>query len=261
MKISIITVVWNNEETIGDAIESVIGQDYDNFEYIIVDGGSTDSTLEIIDSYSKDIDFIVSEKDDGLYHAMNKGIDISTGDVIGILNSDDIYSNESVITDVCNAFLSNPHSDIFFGSTLMVDPHDINVNIREYNCSNFKPWMMRFGFAPPHPSSFIKKNAYINYGVYKQNFKNAADFEIFLRLLYVNKLNYIHSDKVFVKMRIGGTSTSGFKANLISSKEILEALLINNIYSNIIFVYLRFLLKIFQFKFFATFKKKHETPS
>lgn len=246
MLVSIITVVWNGVDTISDAIDSVLGQNYPDIEYIIVDGGSTDGTIGIIESYGGKISQFTSEADDGLYQAMNKGIRLASGDVIGILNADDLYAHEAVISNIVKEFKSKQYLDLVLASIVMVKQTDISIPVRKYLSTNFQPWRLRFGFAPPHPASFIKKAAYCKYGLYDENYKNAADFEMFVRLLLVNKLRFITSEDIVVCMRLGGASTSGIAANVESTREIIDSLKINSIYSNYIFVCIRIVPKLFQ---------------
>ena len=191
MKVSIITVCYNSEATIRDTIESVFAQDYSDIEYITVDGGSSDGTLDIIQEYEKRIDIVISESDNGIYDAMNKGIQSATGDVIGILNSDDFFEYPSVISDVVNQFKCNPESNLVFGDVVIVDPTDTKKIVRFYRSNKFKTWKLRFGWMPPHPSSFFKRSAYVLAGNYSLDYKIAADYELFVRMLMVHTYHWI----------------------------------------------------------------------
>ncbi len=207
MKISIITVVWNNAATIKDAIESVLSQTYDNIEYIIIDGASTDGTVEIIKSYGDKIAAFVSETDRGLYDAMNKGIALATGDIVGILNSDDFYINSHVLEDVALAF-EQSQCDALFADLVFVHPANLEKVVRYYDSSHFSPEKFAYGWMPAHPTFFVKREVYEKYGVFRTDLKIGADFDILARFLYTHKISYSYMKEVLVKMRVGGVSTS-----------------------------------------------------
>lgn len=249
MKISIITVVYNNKNTIQDAINSVLSQDYDDIEYIIVDGASTDGTVEVIKDVVKryperSIKFI-SEKDDGIYDAMNKGISLATGDIIGILNSDDFYINNDVISTVVNAFMAE-NVDSVFADLVYVRADDSDKIVRYYSSATFHPKKMAYGWMPAHPTFFAKKKTYEQYGLYKTDYQIASDYELIARLLVKNKVNYSYIPKVLVKMRTGGVSTMNLKSNWILNKEILRACAENGIKTNIIKVLSKYPTKILE---------------
>ncbi|WP_024605737.1 MULTISPECIES: glycosyltransferase family 2 protein [unclassified Pseudoalteromonas] len=231
MKVSIITVCYNSAVTIEDTIISVLSQNYKNIEYIVIDGGSSDATLDIINKYREQISIVISEPDKGIYDAMNKGIKNATGDIVGILNSDDFYETKDVITEIVNNF--DVDTDIVFGDLIFVKPENIEKITRFYSLPHFKAWKLRFGWMPPHPATFIKKPVYDKYGLYKINYKISADYEVFVRFLLVNKVNFKHINKVLVRMRDGGVSTSGLKSSLTLNKEIVKACEENGIYTNI----------------------------
>ncbi|MCF5518200.1 glycosyltransferase family 2 protein, partial [Pseudomonas sp. PA-3-6E] len=151
MKISIVTVSYNSATTIRDTIESVLSQDYENIEYIIVDGASKDSTMEIVNEYADKISKVVSEPDKGIYDAMNKGISLATGDVIGILNSDDFYESNQAISSVVEKFSAAPESQVVFGDIVFVNADDLDTVTRFYGAEHFRAWKLRFGWMPPHP--------------------------------------------------------------------------------------------------------------
>lgn len=245
-KVSIITVCFNAVATIEGTIKSVISQSYSNIEYIIIDGGSSDGTQAVIDRYKDQIDTIVSEPDQGIYDAMNKGIALAKNEVIAILNSDDFYPNECMLADVVKIFEQNPHVDMVLGNVDFVSPNNLVNSVRYYSSYNFAPWKMRFGFMPAHPASFIRRSAYTKIGQYRLTYKIAADFEFFVRAILVNKCRYTKLNKTLVCMREGGVSTTGLKSNWIITKEELRALRENGIYSNLFFVLLRLPIKFFQ---------------
>ena len=246
MKISIITVCYNSSQFLESAITSVLAQKYSDIEYIVIDGGSDDGTLAILKTYSDRITHVISEPDKGIYDAMNKGLALATGDVIGILNSDDFYPHTNVINEVVSAFESSPLADMVLGNVDFVMPSELNKPVRYYSSYSFRPWKMRFGFMPAHPGAFIKKSAYDEIGKYKLGYQIGADFDMFVRLLLVKKMPYFKLNQMLVRMRVGGISTSGFKSYLVSSKEIMRSLKENRIYSNSLFVLLRLPVKFFQ---------------
>ena len=243
MKVSIITVCLNSEKTIRDTIASVLSQDFPNIEYIIIDGGSKDKTLSIVHEYEDRIEKIINEPDEGLYDAMNKGINIASGEVIGILNSDDFFENDNIINVVVNAFEKNPTVDLVFGDLVYVRPDNLNQIVRYYSSLNFRSWKPRFGWIPPHPSTFMKRSVYEKFGVYNVSFKIAADYEFFVRVLQVHKLSFYQIPKVLVRMRVGGVSTSGFKSSYRLTQEIVKACKLNGIYTNLFFVLSHFSVK------------------
>ncbi|NOQ77307.1 MAG: glycosyltransferase [Methylococcaceae bacterium] len=246
MRISIITVCYNSSQYIRSAIDSVLSQSYTDIEYIVIDGGSTDETLEIINEYMDQISLIISEVDEGMYDAMNKGIALASGDIIGILNSDDFYSNINVISDVVGCFNTKDGIDMIFGNVDFVNAQDLNSPLRLYSSSRFSPWKLRFGFMPAHPASFIKKSAYNGVGSYKLGYNIAADFDMFVRLLLGAKKKYYSLNKVMVRMRLGGVSTSGVNSYIVSSQEMMRSLKENNIFTCWLFICIRLPIKLVQ---------------
>lgn len=205
MKISVITPCFNSAATIRDTIESVLSQDYANIEYIIIDGGSKDDTLSIIEEYKCRISKVVSERDDGIYDAMNKGIAVAGGDVIAILNSDDFYADCSVLSQVASLFKSS-EVDTVYGDLDYVDSENISKIVRRWRAGKRGKNAFRFGWHPPHPSFFVKKELYEKFGVFRQELRISADYEFMLRLLYVHKISSAYLASVLVKMRTGGAS-------------------------------------------------------
>lgn len=247
MKISVITVCYNSEKTIEKTIRSVINQSYKNIEYIVIDGDSKDKTRKIINKYKKFISKIKFEKDDGLYHALNKGINISTGRVISILHSDDIFYNNNTIKNISYYFKLEPNLKMLIGNVIFKKNFRSKKISRYYPSSIFKPWMMRFGYSPPHLSTFVKKDVYNKIGMYNKSYKIAGDFDFFLRCFFLKKLNFKKVNKNFVVMSPGGLSGRNFFSYYITTVEILKALKKHKIYSNIFFVLLRLPLKISQY--------------
>jgi glycosyltransferase involved in cell wall biosynthesis len=246
MKISIITATWNSGATLRNTIESVLSQNYQDYEHIIVDGNSTDNTLEIVKEFESKYNGRlkwISEKDRGLYDAMNKGIRMASGDVIGILNSDDFYSNPDILSCVANE-LSDV--DAVYGDIHYVNDCNLNKTVRYYSSSYFKPWMMRLGFMPAHPSFYCKKSIYQQYGLFDVSFKVAADFEQLLRLIFINKISIKYLPIDFVTMRTGGASSSGMISHKRIIKDHMLAYKKNKVYSNYLLEGLRYLYKILE---------------
>lgn len=245
MKVSIITVSYNSRAFIEQTIESVLSQNYKNIEYIIIDGGSIDGTVEIVKSYGDNISNFISEKDKGIYDAMNKGIRLSGGDVIGILNSDDFYINNDVISTVVNEFMTKD-PDSVFADLVYVRADDLDKIVRYYSSDNFYPKKVAYGWTPAHPTFFVKKEIYERYGLYKTDFLIAGDYELIARFLVKNNVSYSYIPKVFVKMRTGGISTRNLKSKWILNKEILRACAENGIKTNIVKVLSKYPAKILQ---------------
>ena len=215
MKISIITVCYNAEDTISDAIQSVLTQDYKDVEYIIVDGKSTDRTLEIIQSIKNGIK-LISEKDQGIYDAMNKGINTASGDVIGILNADDVYKNCQVLTEVMDAFKANV--SIVYGDIEYVKYNDLSKVVRKWKAGIFRSGKFKWGWMPPHPGFFVKKSCYESFGLFNLNLSTSADYELMLRMLEVHHLSCNYIPKTITSMRVGGASNSSLKNRLIANR-------------------------------------------
>ena len=247
MKVSIITVCYNSDKTLIDTLNSVLSQKYPEIEHIIVDGKSTDDTHKIISQYNHPNKKVIIEDDDGIYDAMNKGIIASTGEVITILNSDDIYQSDNIISEVIKQIkLDNNKNDIFLGDVVFFKDKNFSLVRRFYSSKNFRPWMLKIGLMPPHPSSFIKKKVYDDNGLYDASLKIAADFDIFLRFLLLKKISYKYLSKIIVRMRMGGASGKNLSSYLLTSKEILYSLKKNKQNSNIIRILVRMPSKLFQ---------------
>jgi len=231
MKVSIITVCYNSDNYISTAIESVLSQDYPDIEYVVIDGGSTDRTVEIVSSYLDSISHFVSEPDLGIYHAMNKGIDISSGDVVGILNSDDFYTHNGVISNMVDSFSKNPGADILLFGNDFVSPDNLSRVLRRYSSYHFSTWKLFFGLAPSHPGAFVRRSAYNRIGNYKLDYPIAADFEWFVRAFLVFNLTFVSFDRVVVRMRLGGVSTSGIRSAYLGTVDVYKSLSDNNLSS------------------------------
>ncbi|MCM8781925.1 MAG: glycosyltransferase [Candidatus Omnitrophica bacterium] len=247
MKVSIITVVLNRASTISYCIESILAQRYPDIEYIIIDGGSKDGTVEIINKYKEKISKFISDKDEGIYYAMNKGIRMASGDIIGFLNSDDFYINERVIERIVKEFQQKKVESVY-ADLIIVSRNDINRIVRYYDSSIFNPKKFAFGWMPAHPTFFVKRKIYEKFGLFKTDYKIAADFELVARFLWKYRISYSYIPAPIIKMRAGGTSNGNIKKHIIGSKEILRACRENNIKTNIINVNLRFIEKLFSIK-------------
>lgn len=247
MKISIITATYNSGSTLRDTIRSVLSQSYPDIEYIIVDGGSKDNTLEIVNEYKDKISKVISEPDKGIYDAMNKGICMATGDIVGILNSDDFFTSGNVVENIVKAFKSND-IDAVFGDIHFVKPDNLNKSVRYYSSSIFRPALFRFGFMPAHPSFYVKRTCYEKYGLYDLNYKIASDYDLLIRFLYVNKITYKYLNMDFVTMRVGGASTENVKSRVVLNKEIVRACRKYGIYTNLFILSLKYIYKIFELR-------------
>lgn len=243
MKVSIITVSFNSAKTIADTIESVLSQDFPEIEYIIVDGNSSDDTLKIIRQYENRISKWISEKDQGMYDAMNKGIAMATGDVIGILNSDDVYINNQVISEMM-ALLQEKNAQVVFADLILVDQGDDSKVLRYYDSGHFHPDKFRYGWMPAHPTVFVRRELYQAVGPFSTTYQIAADYEMLIRMMAIQKAPYAYLPKPVVRMRSGGASTAGISRNWILNKEIVRACKENGIYSNMAMLLLKIPAKL-----------------
>jgi len=249
MKFSLITVAYNSSQTITDTIQSVLNQNYLNIEYIIVDGNSTDNTLEIVKAYEQQFKGRlrwISEPDKGLYDAMNKGIKMATGDIVGIINSDDFYHRNDIIEYIAHTFVEDSNLQATYADIRFVNPDNLDKTVRYYAAKRFKTWRFRFGYMPPHPSFFTYKDNFEKYGYYKTDYKIASDYELLIRFLYRNKLRCKYLAVDVMKMRTGGISTASFKSNLLLIKEDVKACKENGIYTNYFFILLKYITKVWE---------------
>lgn len=247
MKISIITATYNSGKTVGDTLKSVLAQTYHDYELLVVDGASKDNTLEVVKKMEPLFEGrmrYISEPDKGIYDAMNKGIRMATGDVIGILNSDDFYTSDDALA--CIAWtLEKEKVDAVYGDIHYVDDEDLKKCVRYYSSKPFRRWMMRLGFMPAHPSFYCRKEVYEKYGAFDaENYRVAADFENLLRLIFVNKIKTHYINKDFVTMRTGGASSSGLESHKRIMRDHLKALKKNGVYSNFFLLGLRYIYKV-----------------
>ena len=249
MKISIITATYNSERTLRDTMESVLRQTYHDYEYIIVDGVSKDGTLDIIREYEPRFDGrmrYVSEPDHGIYDAMNKGFALATGDVIGILNSDDFYTSDDVLQSVVDGF-GGEYVDAVYADVHYVSCEDLSRCVRYYSSGVFRRWMMRFGMMPAHPSFYCRRAVYTQYGIFDTAYRIAADFEIMLRLLFIHRIRTRYVKKDFVTMRLGGASTTGYGSWSLIMKEHLQIMKKHGVVTNRFLLSLRYIYKLFEY--------------
>ena len=245
MKISIITVVFNNVDTLEDTILSVSSQDYRDIEYIIIDGGSTDGTLDIIKSNVDKISNWASEPDEGIYDAMNKGLGIATGDVIGILNADDIYHGQEVISCVMQKFI-NESAEAVYGDLVYINKEKTKI-IRYWQSGIFSKNNFLWGWMPPHPSFFVKREIYEKYGPFNTSLSSAADYELMLRLIHKHRISLLYVPQILVQMRVGGKSNATLKNRLNAVREDAKAWKINELKPYFFTVALKSFRKISQF--------------
>ena len=242
-RISIITATYDSASTIVDCVESILSQTHPA-EHIIIDGGSRDNTLEIIRQISPSAR-ILSEPDDGIYDAMNKGIRLATGDIVGILNSDDFYAGPGVLEKVA-ALFQESGADVLFADLVYVRPDNPERVVRYYSGAGFTPDKFAWGWMPPHPTFFVRRELYERYGLFSTDYKIAADFELTARLLARHKVTYAYLPEVIVRMRTGGISTRNLRSNWILNSEILHACAVNGISTNFLKVYSKYFCKILQ---------------
>ena len=242
--VSVITVCFNSEHTIRDTIESVLGQSYPAVEYIIVDGCSSDRTMEIVRSFSNQIATVVSEPDDGLYHAMNKGIKLAQGEIICILNSDDVFADVRVVEDVVTAF-ERTGAPCVFGDLVYVDRSNTSRVVRRWKSSPFRRDAFRTGWHPPHPAFFVRRGVYEEIGAFDTSIPLVADYEFMLRVLQIHAYPSFYLPRLCVRMRLGGVTSNGLRSNIRGLRHILRVLRIHEVRVNTLrFIVGRFLPKI-----------------
>jgi glycosyltransferase involved in cell wall biosynthesis len=245
-KVSVITVSYNSAATIADTVNSVLTQTFPDIEYIVVDGASTDGSKEIVVYYGNKISKFISEPDKGIYDAINKGIRLATGDIIGILNSDDFFYDNQVIEKVVKTFSEN-NIDSVIGDVQFVDPLKTSKVVRYYSSKHFSLKKFKYGYMPPHPSFYVKRELFEKLGYYKTDYKIAADYELIMRYLLTNKVRYKYIEFPVVSMRSGGISNKSLRSNYTLNKEIARACRENGVRTNFFFIYSKYFTKIFQF--------------
>lgn len=236
----------NQAATIRATIESVLGQTWPDTEYIVIDGGSTDGTLEIVHSYGTRIRQCVTGPDNGPYDAMNKGIGLATGDIVGMLNADDIYTSDSALEQVAAAFAKS-QTDTLFADIHFVKPPYWDKTVRYISGRYFKPWQLRFGFMPPHPTFFVYRRLFGQYGHYKTDYRIAADYELITRFLHTHKATYQYLPVDMVRMRTGGRSTKSLHSTWILNREIVRGCRENGIHTGMALLLMKYFIKVFQY--------------
>lgn len=245
LKVSIITITYNSGATLRDTIESVVKQTYSNIEYIIVDGLSKDNTLEIVEEHKGKIAKVVSEKDHGLYDALNKGIQLATGDLVGIIHSDDFYTNPNVISEVAKTITENM-ADAVYADLYYVDKDDTSRIFRKWKSGVYKHGMFLNGWMPPHPTFFVKKEVYDKYGLFNLQLKSAADYELMLRFIHKHQIKVAYLPEFIIKMRVGGKSNVSLKNRIRANQEDRKAWKINGLKPRLYTLYVKPLRKIVQ---------------
>jgi glycosyltransferase involved in cell wall biosynthesis len=248
MKISIVTVVYNRAQTIGRAIESVLSQTYPNIEYIVVDGASTDGTMDEIKKYQDKIDVVISERDAGIYDALNKGVGCATGEIIGFLHSDDYLLNDNIIQQVADGFVKNLLVDLIHGDISFFQSENPAKVTRVYRGNFFQPWMMRFAMQPAHPTVYVRTNFFKEVGLFDLTYKISADFDWLFRAIWKHRAKTKYLPVQMIKMQQGGASTEGWTAIMKHNREDLAILKSHGVFSCWPFIFLKFAFKIFQLK-------------
>jgi glycosyltransferase involved in cell wall biosynthesis len=242
MKISVITVCYNSARSIAAAMESVTRQTHQDLDYILVDGASTDGTLDVIRENSSRVTTLISEKDRGIYDAMNKGLAAATGDVICFLNSDDAYADPFVLEKVART-MQDPDIDALFGDVAFVKADHPDKIIRRYRSDRFTPERLAWGWMPAHPAMFLRSGIYREHGPFRTDFRIAGDFDFIVRAFGKGEVRYKHVPEIFVKMQVGGASTSGLRSKLLLNREVLRACRDNGIKTNMLKILSKYPLK------------------
>jgi len=253
VKVTIITATYNSVKTLEDTMKSVLAQTYADIEYIVVDGASTDGTQQLIRQYEplfgNRLKWI-SEKDKGIYDAMNKGIQMASGDVVGILNSDDYFTSHDVIERMVSSF-DNKALDAIYGDIHFIRDGQPDKCLRYYSSKPFRPLWLRFGFMPAHPSFYCRREVFEKAGLYKTDYKIGSDYEMMVRLFMVHKIRAKYLPIDFVTMRTGGASTRNVKSRMQLIKEDVRGCRENGIYTNSLMICIKFLYKVFELRFFG----------
>lgn len=247
MKFSIITVSFNSAATISKTLQSVAAQIYPDIEHIVIDGGSSDATLELVERFGERVSVIVSEPDEGIYDAMNKGLARASGDIVAFLNSDDHYAHPDVLARVAEVFAGTPSLDAVFGDIVYFRGSVPQKVVRRYRSSRFKPGRIAWGWVPAHPASFIRRTVYDRFGSFKTDFRIAGDFEFYARAFGRGALTYAYVPEVMAHMLIGGASTAGIASRVRGSREMMRACRDNGISTNWLKLSIRYLFKFMEY--------------
>jgi glycosyltransferase involved in cell wall biosynthesis len=244
--VTIITVCYNSAVTIANTMQTVRMQDYKNIEYIVIDGASTDATLVIINANANSIVQVVSEPDNGMYDALNKGIAMAKGSIIGMLHADDFYTSSNVISAVVDEF-NKQNTQLLYANLLYVNAVDTDKIVRKWTSGMYTHNAFKWGWMPPHPTFFARKNVYEKFGNFRLDMQSAADYELMLRLIHKYKLSISYLPQTIIKMRVGGISNASFKNRIVANKADRNAWEVNNIKPYWFTLYLKPLRKIAQY--------------
>lgn len=243
MRISVITVCHNSGSTLERALQSVANQDYPDIEHIVIDGLSNDKTYLILDKFRQSITHLVSEKDNGIYDAMNKGLKLATGEIVCFLNSDDFYASHLVLSGVVDRMKRNK-LDALLGDVGFFKSSDPSKIVRRYKSNRFTPEKLSWGFMPAHPALFLHKDVIRRVGLFKTNFKIAGDFEYIVRIFHRQNIKFDYEMKILVMMQIGGASTGSIMKKIELNREIFEACRLNGLKTNFFKIIIKYILKI-----------------
>jgi glycosyltransferase involved in cell wall biosynthesis len=246
MKVTVITACYNSERTIASSLESVACQSYSDIEHIVVDGGSSDGTLDVVDRHRARVARVLTGPDRGIYDALNKGVAASTGDVVAFLHSDDVYAAPNVIERVVGKMLSES-LDALYGDVAFIRGNDFERIVRVYSSRWFRPSRIGWGWMPAHPSLFVARRLFQEYGPFKVDYEIAADFEFIARVFAKPTFRYAYLPEVLVKMRMGGTSTRGWRSTLTLNREVLRACRENGIHTNYLKILSKYPAKALEF--------------
>lgn len=246
LKVSVVTACWNRRDTIADALASVRAQQGADIEHIVVDGGSTDGTLDVIERHRASLARVIPGPDKGVYDALNKGIAAASGEVIGFLHSDDVYAHPEVLSRVVQR-MERDSLDALYGDVAFVRNEDPDRIVRVYSSRRFSPSRIAWGWMPAHPALFIRTDVYRRYGVFKIDYRIAADFEFVARIFSSGRLRHAYVPEVFVRMRMGGISTRGWRSTLLLNREVLRACRENGIRTNYLKILTKYPAKALEF--------------
>ena len=247
MKISLITAVYNREKTIQRALESIKSQTCKDIELVVVDGGSSDKTIDIVKSSISKSDIFITEKDDGIYDALNKGINISSGEIIGFLHSDDLYFDTNTLSKVSKIFLNNNDIDIVYGNAIFFKGEITSKVVRNYRSDKLSVKNLAWGKMPAHTAMFFRKRIFHDYGVFDKTYKISGDYEFLCRIMKTGRINSYYIPETLIKMQLGGISTGGLANAMIINKEFLRACYANGIYTNLFMILSKYPSKIMQY--------------
>jgi glycosyltransferase involved in cell wall biosynthesis len=246
MRVSIITVSYNSAETIERTIDSVRSQTWSDIQHIVIDGGSTDGTPQIIERYRDSIKNYLSEPDNGIYDAMNKGMDLADGDIICFLNADDFYASPEIISNVV-ASMKQANCEALIGDVAFFKKNNPDRDIRRYKSSRFTPEKLSWGWMPAHPGLFLRSDVVQRVGRFKTDYQIAADFEYIIRVFHKTNITYVHIPDILVRMQVGGVSTNGLKSKIILNREVMRACKENNLNTSIWKIFSKYPVKLTEY--------------